>query len=56
MRKLSDMPQNQFTPKIYDLVIPKVDPSSKEKIPCLFLVMEYMDTDLKKVLNDADKI
>ena len=54
LRKLSDIPNNQFTSKIFDIITPDFDPDSDELLPCLFIVMDYVETDLKKVLNEQD--
>ena len=46
MRKLSSIPNNEFTPKIYDVITPNIVMDSKSKLPHLFIVMEYVDSDL----------
>ena len=54
--QLSNVPHNQFTPRIHDIIASEFDSTSDEPVQYLFIVMEYVNTDLKKVLNDADKI
>ena len=45
LRQFTQMANNQFTTKIYDIIAPS-DPSD---LSYIFIVMEYMQTDLKKI-------
>ena len=44
LRQLSQMPNNQFTTKIFDIITPPNGDMS-----FIFIVMEHMQTDLKKI-------
>ena len=55
MRKLSSMPNNDFTPKIYDVIAPNIVMDSKTKLPHLFIVMEFVDSDLQKLLKHTSQ-
>jgi len=44
------MANNQFTTKIYDIIAPS-DPSD---LSYIFIVMEYMQTDLKKIFQSMN--
>ena len=46
------MPTNVFFTKIYDVIMA----TNQEKAPCLFIVMEHVESDLKKVLNKSGSI
>ena len=48
MSHLTNMPKNQFTAKLIDVILPETTFTVKSGI---FIVMEYIDSDLKKVLN-----
>jgi len=39
------MPNNQFTTKIFDIIAPK----DLSNITYIFLVLEFMQTDIKKI-------
>ena len=52
MRELTSMSNNIFTTKLLDVIIP----SSPERNGCLFIVMEYVDFDLKRVLNKTENM
>ena len=41
------MPGNQYTTKLYDLITP----TDEQDFSYLFIVQEYMQTDLKKVFS-----
>ena len=54
------MPNNKFTVKVLDVIAPKIKKSeySSENEPqiesasgCIFIVMEFMDTDLRRFLS-----
>ena len=49
MRKLSQFKDNTHTVKLYDIV-------TNKELSHVFIVMEYVETDLKKVLSSADSI
>ena len=58
MRKLSAMQTNSFTPKLIDLILATEiakEPELQEK-ENLFIVMEHIQSDLKKVLRSTDSI
>ena len=46
MRNFTQMENNKYTPLIYDIVY-------CEKKRCLFIVMEYMQSDLRKVMTSV---
>ena len=50
MRKLSAIPGNRLTTKLIDLFNPRKQDSTKGGLG-IFIVMEYMQTDLKELLN-----
>jgi|TARA_B110000305_G_C19271718_1_gene554813 hypothetical protein len=43
------MKQNKFTTKIYDIMADK-------EMNIVFLVLEFVDSDLKKVLNSVEEM
>jgi hypothetical protein len=43
------MKQNKFTTKIYDIMADK-------ELNIVFLVLEFVDSDLKKVLNSVEEM
>lgn len=43
------MKQNKFTSKLYDIIVDK-------DMNIVFLVLEFMDSDLKKVLNSVEEM
>lgn len=50
MRRLSAIPGNRLTTKLIDLFNPRKQDSTKGGLG-IFIVMEYMQTDLKELLN-----
>jgi len=54
LRKLSSFSQNTFTSKILDVIAPVSFVDCEE--PYLFLVMEYFENDLHKIIDDAKEI
>lgn len=56
LRKLTAIPNNVFSTLIYDIITPTVDVDSTDKISYIFIVMEYVDTDLSKIMKQADQI
>lgn len=55
MRKLSSIPNNEFTPLIYDVIMPEIVNDSKTKLSHLFVVMEFIDSDLQKLIKHSCK-
>ena len=51
MRQLSEMPNNCFTTKIYDIIVPLEPNQGLHTITSLFLVIDYVDHDLKKLFS-----
>ena len=47
MRQFTSMKNNSFTTKLFDVIVPK-DPTN---LSYMFLVMDYMQTDLKKIFQ-----
>jgi len=45
-----------FTTLIYDIITPKIDTESASKLPYMFIVMEFVDTDLSKIMRQAEQI
>jgi mitogen-activated protein kinase 1/3 len=52
LRKFSQMPNNQFITKIYDIIAP----SDLSSINYIFLVQEFMQTDLKKIFQSMPQV
>ena len=53
LRKLSSVKENAFTSKIFDIILPKnINLASDDPIKYIFIVMEYIDYDLQKLLNN----
>lgn len=50
LRKLTACPNNVFTTKLYDIIMPEMDVESEEDVSHLFLVMEFVSTDLNKLM------
>ena len=46
------MKSNVFTTKLVDIIAP----SKLDKLSSIFIVMEYVDSDLKKVFNSSQQI
>ena len=51
MRQLTQMEQNIYTPKIWDILIPEKYQNDVLSLKQIFLVMEYYSSDLKQVLE-----
>lgn len=51
MRQLSTIKHNQFTPLLYDILIPDKALNNIAQMKCLFVVMEYISLDLKSKLE-----
>jgi len=59
LKALSEIETNVFTPKLLDIIVPvsgSDGPGDLEKVDGLFLVFEFVQTDLKKVLDKSSKI
>ncbi len=52
MRHFSSMKNNIYTTKILDLMMPPVD-EEKGVEPGIFIMMEYIESDLRKVIGQA---
>ena len=52
MRHLTQMQNNHFTIKIYDIIIPE----NTVTFDYLFIVMEYMQTDMKKIFCSVPQV
>jgi mitogen-activated protein kinase 1/3 len=52
LRQLSTMKSNVFTTKLIDVIAS----TNLEKLNYIFIVMEYVDSDLKKVFNSSPNI
>ena len=50
MRKLTEQKSNCFTTHILDVIIPDVDPEIEDPIEFLFIVMDYEESDLSKII------
>ena len=50
LRKLSAIKENVFVTKIYDIIVPQALEKDNTAIDSLFVVMEYVDFDLRKML------
>ena len=51
MRQLSTIKHNQFTPLLYDIIIPEKALNNISQMKCLFVIMEYASLDLKSKLE-----
>ena len=51
LRQLSQMPNNQFTTKIFDIITPP-----NGELNYIFIVMEHMQTDLKKIFQSMKQL
>lgn len=52
LRQMTQMPGNQYTTKLYDLITP----ADEQDFSYLFIVQEYMQTDLKKVFSSMPQL
>ena len=50
LRKLSSIKQNVFTTKLYDIIIPEEVHKDNSPVDNIFLVMEHVEFDLKKMM------
>ena len=54
LRKFGNLKSNIFTVKLFDVVLAtKKDDESTENAEGIFLIMDYMRNDLKKMLNEV---
>lgn len=51
LRKLSSIKSNVFTTKLYDIIIPEEVHKDNSPVDNIFLVMEYVEFDLRKMLT-----
>jgi hypothetical protein len=51
LKELSKMEKNIFTTKLHDIIVPTDAYRDINKFDHLFLVMEYVDFDLKKAME-----
>ena len=54
MRKLSEMPNNFFTTKLFDIVIPVTSESDLCTFNSIFLIMDYVYLDLEKLFQSKN--
>ena len=54
LRKLSGIEGNDFTTRLYDIIIPDID-NPDSKVTCIILVMESLDLDLRGTLINSHK-
>jgi len=47
LKELTEISNNVFTTKIYDVLVPEKAEDDLEKFDCIFLVLEHVDFDLK---------
>ena len=52
LRKLSEIKENDFTTKLYDVITPEINSSNDDVIECIFLVMEYAGITLSRTLDN----
>jgi mitogen-activated protein kinase 1/3 len=52
LRQFTQMANNQFTTKIFDVITP----SNPNDLSHIFIVMEYMQTDLKKIFQSMQQL
>ena len=55
LRKLSAMKENVFATKIYDIIVPQPLKNDNSQVDCIFVVMENVEYDLKKMLKKLDE-
>ena len=51
LRKYTEMRNNVFTTKILDVIVPTFNADKKSEISHIFIIMEYVESDLNKVLR-----
>ena len=56
MRKLTAIPNNVFTTKLFDIIVPDLDSTQVDTPPLIMLVMEFVDSDLTQVMKNASNL
>lgn len=56
MRKLTADPDNCYSTQIYDIVAPDLDLDTKSTVSHMFIIMEYIRSDLGKIMMHSDEI
>lgn len=56
LRKLTADPDNAFSTQLFDIIAPEIDVDSKSAVSHLFLVMEYVQSDLGKIMRHSDQV
>ena len=56
MRKLTAMPNNVFTTKLFDIIVPDIDSTQADTLPMIMLVMDYIDSDLTRIMKNASNL
>jgi mitogen-activated protein kinase 1/3 len=57
MRKLSEVKSNVYTVKIYDIIVPdEFDASTDDPLDHIFIVMEYIESNLLYTLLNASEL
>lgn len=54
LRRLSQLSANVYTSKLYDIIIPASQQSELETFNDVFLVMEYVEFDLKSIIESQN--
>ena len=56
LRKITAIGANVFITNIYDVIAPKIDLDSSAPVSHIFIVMEYIKTDLSKLMEHSNQI
>ena len=56
LRKLTFDPDNMFSTQIYDIIAPEIDLDSSSPVSHLFIVIEYVKSDLGKIMQHSRQI
>jgi len=56
MRKLTAIPNNVFTTKLFDIIETNFDTRQSDTPPLIMLVMNYIDSDLTQIMKDASNL
>lgn len=56
MRKMTAISSNCFTALLYDVIAPDFRPEDPGPLPHLFIVMEFVDSDLQKLMRYSSKV
>ena len=54
LRKLSSIPNNDFTTRLFDLIVPDIK-SDDDEVNCVILVLEFLELDLRSTLLNSHK-